>query len=360
MEKLLFTAYTLDVGGVEIALVNLLNNLIKKYDITLVLEKKQGVFLNELNSKIKIIEYKPNQNKNILIRKIINLLKRIKFIIKYKNKYDFAGSFATDVKMGSFCARTASKNNALWVHTDYLEFYENNEKKMRDFFQFINYDKFKNIICVSNIAKKSLEKVLTNYNKNIYFINNLVDYKKIIKKSNEEIELEKDEEKTTFLNVSRQEEKSKKITRIIEVAEKLKQDDFKFRILLIGEGIDTNLYKKLVKEKKLEKYILFLGQKENPYPYFKISDCFLLTSEFEGYPVVFNEAKVLNLPIITTDVSDAEKDIKGQYGIVTEKNINSIYSAMKNFINNKYKIENKFDAQEFNNKILNKLENIFK
>ena len=84
-KKILFSAYTLDVGGIETALVNLLNNLINKYDITLILEKKQGLFLDELNSKIKIIEYNPNQNKNPFIRKFINALKRIKFIIKYKN-----------------------------------------------------------------------------------------------------------------------------------------------------------------------------------------------------------------------------------------------------------------------------------
>ena len=54
-KKILFTAYTLDVGGIETALVNLLNELIKKYDITLVLEKKQGVFLKELNNNIYLL-----------------------------------------------------------------------------------------------------------------------------------------------------------------------------------------------------------------------------------------------------------------------------------------------------------------
>jgi hypothetical protein len=180
MKKLLFTAYTLDVGGIETALVNLLNNLINKYDITLVLEKKQGIFLSELDSKVKVVEYMPSENKNKLIRKLINLLKRIKFIIKNKNKFDFAGSFATYSKMGSFCARTASKNNALWIHTDYRAFYENNLKKMEKFFKFISFNKFKNIICVSNIAKKSLEEVL-KIMKNIQVVNNLIDYENIIK-----------------------------------------------------------------------------------------------------------------------------------------------------------------------------------
>ena len=60
MKKILFSAYSLDVGGIEKALVILLNKLQQKeYDITLVLEKKGGIFLNELNPKIKIITYTP-------------------------------------------------------------------------------------------------------------------------------------------------------------------------------------------------------------------------------------------------------------------------------------------------------------
>ena len=53
MKKLLFAAVTLDVGGIETALLTLLNSLVENYEITLVLEKKQGLFLNDLNPKIK-------------------------------------------------------------------------------------------------------------------------------------------------------------------------------------------------------------------------------------------------------------------------------------------------------------------
>ena len=57
MKKILFSAFDMNVGGIETSLVTLLNNLIEKpYDITLVLEKKQGPFLCDLDNKIKIIE----------------------------------------------------------------------------------------------------------------------------------------------------------------------------------------------------------------------------------------------------------------------------------------------------------------
>ncbi len=115
MKKLLFAAYSLDIGGIETALLTLIHYLEKsnKYDITLVLEKKEGIFLKELSNKIKVVEYTPSNNKIVLIRKMINAIKRVKFILKYKNKFDFAIDYATYSLADSFVARTASENNAV-------------------------------------------------------------------------------------------------------------------------------------------------------------------------------------------------------------------------------------------------------
>lgn len=358
MKKILFTAYTLDVGGIETALVALLNNLVGKYDITLVLEKKQGIFLDEINNRIKIIEYNPNQNKNPLIRKTINLLKRIKFIIKYKNKFDFAGSFATYSKMGSFCARTASENNALWIHSNYLEFYDNNIDEMTKFFEFIEYNKFNKFIFVSENAKNAFNSVFQNTKERSIVIHNLINHENIVKNSKENIKFKK-ENIITFLNVARHDEKSKKITRLIDAAEKLKFNNCIFKILLIGNGPDTKLYQELVSKKQLEEYVFFLGEQANPYPYFLISDCIILTSEFEGYPVVFDEAFVLQKPIITTNVSDALIDIENQQGFVTDKDVDSIVFAMEKFIKEGFSINKKNNPQEINNNILNQLNHIF-
>lgn len=357
MKKILFTAYTLDIGGIETALVNLLNELVKKYDITLVLEKKQGIFLNELDSKIRVIEYKPNQNKNPLIRKSLNLIKRIKFILKYKNKFDFAASFATYSKMGSFCARTASRNNALWGHLNYIKLFQNKEE-MKIFFDFVNYDKFMHIIFVSDEGANSFKEIFPNVKEKVLTCNNLIDYERIIKLSDEQINMKK-EEIPTFLNVGRHEEKQKRLSRLIEACKILSQENFKFRVLMVGDGPDTEHYKKIVAENKLNDYIIFCGRTKNPYPYFKISDATVLTSEYEGYPVVFVESLVLGIPILTTDVSDAKKEIDSKYGIVSKDNSpEEIAKGMKEIILNNDKYRNSFNYIDFNDKIINKLEEI--
>jgi glycosyltransferase involved in cell wall biosynthesis len=357
MKKLLFSAYDMNIGGIETSLLTLLNTLIEKdYDITLVLEKKQGIFLSELDSRIHVIEYKPSEIELIFVRKIVNCIKRIIFMLKYKNKFDFSASYATYSKMASFTARTASSNNALWAHANYLELFGGNSEKVKSFFNNLNTQQFKHIVFVCKSGADSFSKIFPMLDNRVTVCNNLINYNKIVNLSNSKIEKEKTT--YTFVNVGRHDEKQKKLTRVIEAAKMLKDENYKFKILFIGEGNDTKGYEELTKKYNLESYIEFLGAKKNPYPYMKFADCVILSSDYEGYPVVFSEAMVLNKPIITTNVSDALNDIQNKYGIVVNKTEEDIYIAMKEFIENGYTIKEQFVPQKYNENIMEKLENI--
>ena len=359
IKKLLFSAYSLDIGGIETALVTLLNELAKKqYEITLVLEKKQGIFLEDIDNKIRIIEYSPSNNKNVFLRKIINLAKRIKFTLKYKNKFDFSASYATYSLPGSFVARTASKNNALWVHSNYMALFNNDKNAFNDFFGELNINQFSKIIFVSNDAKNAFTEQFAELEEKSMVINNIIDYNKILKLSEEKITEKKDNDITTFLYVGRLTEKDKKVSRIIESAKILNEKNMPFKIMIIGEGKDKKQYTKMVQDYNLENEIFFLGKKKNPYPYFKISDYLILTSEYEGFPVVYNEAKILNLPVLTTEVSDSKTIIGNNYGIITRKNIENIATNMEKAINSKIQNKEKFDFKEYNQINVQKLEEI--
>ena len=56
-----------------------------------------------------------------------------------------------------------------------------------------------------------------------------------------------------------------------------------------------------------------------------------MSSQFEGYPVVLVESQVLGLPILTTNISDAKKDLEGKYGLVVENSSNGVYKGMKKY-----------------------------
>lgn len=79
----------------------------------------------------------------------------------------------------------------------------------------------------------------------------------------------------------------------IQVAEKLKNDGYNFKLRLIGTGVLENSIKELVIEKKLENYVEFLGSMKptEVREYMEKSEIFLFTSDFnEGWGAVLNES----------------------------------------------------------------------
>ena len=53
-KNILIASYNLDFGGIETSLINLLKNInFDKYKVTLVLEKKEGVFLKDVPKEYK-------------------------------------------------------------------------------------------------------------------------------------------------------------------------------------------------------------------------------------------------------------------------------------------------------------------
>ena len=360
-KKLLFAAYSLDIGGIETALVSLLNELSKyDYDITLVLEKKHGIFLKDVSDRVNIIEYTPSYCKAKITAKFINVIKRLNFMRKYKNKFDCAVSYATYSLSSSFIARTASQNNVLWVHSEYLDAFKNDEEEYKNFFFGVKAHLFKQVVFVSESMRLTFESILGNCmdNKRIT-INNLINYEEILKKSDETILDVSKSDATTFLYVGRLTEYDKKLSRLFNACELLKNEKCNYRLLLVGDGEDRAKYENMVESKFLEKYVTFLGKKDNPYPYFKMADCLVLTSEYEGFPVVYNEARLLNVPIITTDVSDSRSVIDNKYGIVVNKDDVAIFNAMKSVVKNGFKISERFDAKKYNEGSINQLIEIF-
>lgn len=356
MKKILFSAYSMQVGGIETALITLLKSIKDKYDITLVLEKREGLFLNEIPENIKVLTYEPSKFKIAFFRKMLNFIKQQIFKFKYKNKYDYSVCYATYSYSSSFVARQASQNPVLWVHNDFLSFYNGEVEKYKNFFQKLKAEDYKKIVFVSEYDKNTFLKHFENYKDKCIKCNNLIDYNKIIEKSKEVVkDFQEKENIITFINLGRHKEHQKKLSRIINATKKLNEEGYSFRVIFVGDGEDNEQYKK---QAEGAKNIEFLGAKKNPYPYLAKSNCLIMSSDYEGYPVVFVESMILGKPIITTDVSDSLLDVKDKFGIVVEKSEEGVYAGMKEFLKNGFKVQ-KFEPEKYDEEILKKIEEIF-
>lgn len=85
-----------------------------------------------------------------------------------------------------------------------------------------------------------------------------------------------------------------------------------------------------IDSRNLTANIHLLGQKENPYPYFRQADLFVMSSRKEGYPNVVLESLSLCTPVVATNVVDWTGVIfDGITGYVAEKgNVESIKTAL--------------------------------
>lgn len=122
---------------------------------------------------------------------------------------------------------------------------------------------------------------------------------------------------------------------LIESVSPLIQKDNRIHLYIIGEERYETNYKsylqKLIESKGLESNISLLGQRTNPFPYYKAANLFVLSSLKEGYPNVVLEALSLQTPVVATDVVDFKDVIfDGVNGYIVKKNsVESLKEGIK-------------------------------
>ena len=350
-KDLLFTAVSLEIGGIEKALVNLVNRVDKdKYNVEIILEEKTGSLLNIVDKEVVVKELKVSNNSNVIIRKSINLLRKFIFKIFNFNNYDFSCCYATYSLSGNKLALMASANNSIYIHSDYRKVY--NDEEFYKFFNCRNINTFRKILFVSNESKKGFIELYKNLREKCLVFNNFINTKEIIKLSKEEeIPRSKD---TLLVFVGRLDDSSKKVSRQINLVNKLDN----ITLWIIGDGPDRKKYESEVKELKLEKKVTFFGKKNNPYPYMKEADYIILTSDYEGFPVTYLEALVLNKSIITTIPTSDDLININDYAYVVPKDEKSLVNEVKKILKDKKK-NKEVDFESMQVSRMNKLEDLF-
>lgn len=353
-KSLLFAGVNMEIGGIENSQVNLLNNIdTKKYEVTCMLEEAKGPLLKKIKPDVLIKELKVSNHSNVFIRKIINCMRKFFFTLFYYHCYDFSCCYTTYSFSSNKIAQVASSNNAFYVHSDYRYVYPSKEK-FREFFDQRHIKEYRHILFVSNESAASFRKIYPSLEGKIKVINNFIPIEEIKKKSLEPISLTKPKE-TLFVFVGRLDDSSKKLKRAIYLV----QNILNTKLWIVGTGKDEKMYKDLVAREKLEKKVYFLGKQMNPYPYMKMADYILLTSDYEGFPVIYLEAILLEKRIITTiDVSDEFFQMGKDYADIISKDEKKMVEEVKEILKEKPRSK-KIDFEKIQKQKRKQFENLF-
>ena len=125
--------------------------------------------------------------------------------------------------------------------------------------------------------------------------------------------------------------------RLVSVHSALIKDGYKHNIYIVGDGPLKEDIQNKINELGIQDSFILLGKRRNPYPYINKGDYFMLTSYYEGYPMVLLEAKALNKYIMITDSAARETLIGYEDSLITENSENGIYDGIKKILKDKPK-----------------------
>ena len=373
VKKIVFLINSLESGGAERVVSNLLNNLVDKNDCYLILIHDYKFY--NIDSRVKIITL--NESKELsgitkLLRLPILAYKLSKIIKKYE--FDRIVSFLTRSNYINVLSNIFIKHKTIINERAMpsLQYQYGLNGKINRF--LIKYLYPKSDLCLSNSYGNMMD--LKNKFKviNLDYIHNPFNIEMIEKMSKEEIEIKK--KRFTFVTVGRL-DKGKNHKLIIDAIRDIDAD-----LWIIGDGELKEEIEEYIRVQKLENKVYLLGKKENPFSYISKADCFVFASNHEGFPNVLIEALACELPIISTDCKSGPREILApnsdvsfqlkdkieltEYGILTPiKNVDKLQETMSLIISDEslrknYQDKAKHRANDFRiGKIIKEYEKVF-
>lgn len=371
--KVLFRHRSMEMGGVERVLLDLLENLPRElFDITFFLTIDQGELRKSIPKDIELITLqkgREDMSSNKFLR-TLQLVKRNIILSFYRNnpkilyrkiiKKDFDLEIApTYAEFENILSSPLNSRKIAWFHTDVS--YDPDQKRVLSRINALK--KFDWVI----FGSKQTRDVITalyqiEYPKSSVIYNSIkIDEVKI-----KALEFPVHYDTAPVFSSMGRLHSRKNYHTLMKVHKRLLDEGHLHSIAVIGGGSEMENLQKQAKELSVEKTFLLLDSQINPYPYIKNSDYFVLPSESESYPLTIGEVMGLNIPIVSTNVGGIPEMIEHNFdGYLVEPDENSIYEGMKLFLTNtemtaKYKRNMEKSVEKFDNeKIYNQVTSVF-
>ena len=369
-KKVLFVINTLGRAGAETAMMELLRQFDPaEYQLSLYVLLNQGEMVHELPEHVKLLNPKfdatsvldDQGRKNLLLYTLsrmfkhnslfknigyltLNLLRMIREGRIQKDKllwkimsdgadfffeeYDMAVAYLEGGATYYVAEHVKARRKAAFVHVDY---------NMAGYNRFLDkacYQKVDHIFTVSDEVKTAFLKVYPEVQNRISVFHNLINKERILDKAQQDEGFTDDYKGFRILTVGRL-TSQKAFDVSIHAMKLLKDQGINARWYVLGEGDQRETLEKLISELDLKEDFLLLGNKANPYPFFRQADLYVHASRFEGKSIAIQEAQILGCPILVSDCSgNREQVADGVDGALCQFNAQSICSHIIELLGN--------------------------
>ncbi len=375
-QKLLIIGITMQPAGTEKSFLSFASCLdYDKYDVTLLLAKKEGMFLEMIPKQIRVIEMEDyadmfTLNGGNAMRVIWNsmvkknpavLLDILPFAAKIalhignradltmgmwcklskrfpdlEEEFDIALAYWGDKTMFYMVDHVRAQKKIAWLHFDYTK-PRRDDTLYEPAFAACDYT-----VTVSKPIEASLKAHFPSLADRIVCMENICD-PRLIRDLALRGETFPDHHFTgkRILTVGRIAEQ-KGYDMAVEVLARLRRDGYDVRWYIIGSGeqADEEALKLKAIDYNVADMLILLGNTTNPYTYMRDCDIYAQPSRHEGKPIAVEEAKILYKPILATEYLSAREQLSdGTLGEICEISVDGIYMGLKKMLDSPFLCE---------------------
>lgn len=336
-KNLIFIIPKLSIGGAEKSLVSLLQLLdYTKYDVDLMLFRREGAFLSDVPKQVNIIDggeeyssfdgsaslYIKRCVKKLALPSILNRIKYTKALSSGDSKktwnclkkampkpakhYDAAIAYLENTST-YYCVDCVEADIKIaYVHSDYRKLNMNVD------FDAEFYGKLDRIVTISDECLCALQETFPQYSNKVTVIENITSPKAVKEFASKPIDDFHSDGCKKILTVGRI-APPKGHDMAVTAADILNRKGYDFKWFALGSGELEPQIREQIKQLGLEEKFILLGERANPYPYIKNCDIYVQPSYYEGKSIAIDEAKIFAKPIVCTKfptVSDQLTDNK--------------------------------------------------